>query len=138
MTTKKQGGYKNPPKEHQWQPGQSGNPSGKKKGTKKACQPLTKMLAEELDYNVKVTENGKTKMTPTGRALARTYMRNAIKAPLKQQGEAIKLMHALGVIDLQKMAVEDSDDFEGYFSEEDLRLLKITQDELRESGDWED
>ena len=44
-----------PPKEHQFQPGQSGNPNGRPKGSKNVHQVLSKILNEQ----VTVTDAGK-------------------------------------------------------------------------------
>jgi len=129
MSTEKQGGYGKPPKAHQWQPGQSGNPSGKKKAVaKKEGLTLLEMLAEEIGHSVQVTENGKKCMAPNGKVLVRTFMINLIKAPLKHQTEAIKLMYDLGVFDLQKTLFENIDDFVDPFSETERRYIKFMQD----------
>lgn len=129
MSTEKNGGYGKPPKAHQWQPGQSGNPSGKKKAAAKTCLPLPEMFAEELARGINFSENGKSKMAPTARALVRTYIHNTLKAPLKQQGEAIKLLIALGVIDIQNTSFENyDDDFVPPFSETERRYIKFMQD----------
>lgn len=49
------GGYGRPPKQHQFKPGQSGNPKGRPKGSRN----LVKILDDELDQKVPVTEGGK-------------------------------------------------------------------------------
>jgi len=41
-------GYKKPPKQHQFQPGQSGNPKGRPKGTKNLATDLAEELAETI------------------------------------------------------------------------------------------
>lgn len=44
-------GYKNPPKDTQWKPGQSGNPSGKKKKEVSIADKLKKLAAKEIVVN---------------------------------------------------------------------------------------
>ncbi len=41
-------GYKDPPKEHQFKPGQSGNPRGKPKGSRDIKTILTELLQTEV------------------------------------------------------------------------------------------
>jgi hypothetical protein len=48
-------GYGRPPKHTQFKPGQSGNPKGRKEGSKNTST----VLAEELNRRTSVTENGK-------------------------------------------------------------------------------
>lgn len=58
-------GYGNPPEQHRWQKGTSGNPKGKAPGTKS----LHTLIEMELDEKIEVTERGK-KRTYTKRRLA--------------------------------------------------------------------
>jgi Family of unknown function (DUF5681) len=50
-------GYRRPPRNRQFKPGQSGNPTGRPKGAKN----FATALAEELDAPITATENGKRK-----------------------------------------------------------------------------
>jgi hypothetical protein len=50
-------GYGKPPKANQFKPGQSGNPAGRKKGSKN----LSTLLRDALEVQVTVTENGRTR-----------------------------------------------------------------------------
>lgn len=47
----KRTGYKNPPAEHQWAPGQSGNPSGRPKKKTTAHQDIANVLFEPIHIN---------------------------------------------------------------------------------------
>lgn len=52
-------GYKNPPVEHQFKKGQSGNPSGRPKGSKGIKAKIVELLDNEINLN---REEGATKM----------------------------------------------------------------------------
>ena len=58
-------GHSKPPKEHQFKPGQSGNPKGRPKGSKN----LATDVSEELSETVPVREGGKVKHITKQRAL---------------------------------------------------------------------
>jgi hypothetical protein len=138
MTIENKAGYGNPPKAHQWQPGQSGNPSGKKKGAIKLnAKSLQDTLAMVLQEKVVMTIAGKKQKATYGEVLIRKLLNNLVGADLKLQVETLKNLVLMGAIDLQNIPAEFEDEIQEWFSEEDRRLLKITQDALRETGDWD-
>ncbi|WP_421693890.1 DUF5681 domain-containing protein [Aestuariivirga sp.] len=55
-------GYKNPPREHRFKPGQSGNPAGKRKNKvfKLMVDPIMQMIHDEAHRPVTVREGSKT------------------------------------------------------------------------------
>jgi hypothetical protein len=68
-------GYGRPPAEHQFRPGQSGNPSGRPKG----ARSFKSDLRDELDEVVSITDdNNKTIEVTKQRAIIRTLLRMAI------------------------------------------------------------
>lgn len=73
-------GYGKPPKHSRWKPGQSGNPKGRKKGSR----GLKTDLRAELNSKVAVTENGKTvnltKQQVVLKALASKAARGDVRA----------------------------------------------------------
>lgn len=71
-------GYRRPPKKHQWQPGQSGNKSGRPK--RKAT--LQEALIRELARLIVVTENGKKTKMPMSTAIAKQLVRKAASGDL--------------------------------------------------------
>ena len=53
-------GYGRPPKETRFQPGKSGNPAGRRKGSR----TVGAILTDIIEQKVPVTENGKTRRMP--------------------------------------------------------------------------
>jgi hypothetical protein len=69
------GGYGNPPKKHRWPKGQSGNPKGKKPGTKS----LHTLIEQELDIVVEVTERGKKRKYTKRQLTAKRIVNKAVE-----------------------------------------------------------
>lgn len=110
-------GYGRPPKKHQWQPGQSGNKSGRPK--RKAT--LQETLAKELARVIVVTENGKRTKMPMSTAIVKQLIRKAASGDLG----AFKQCIAIGASGGDDQLSRDMLDM----FEEDQRLL----DELKKS-----
>ena len=68
-------GYKNPPKETQFKPGQSGNPKGRPKGARN----LKTDLMEELGEKIVVTENGQQRTISKQQALVKAMLAKGMK-----------------------------------------------------------
>ena len=135
MRTEDQIGYGKPPKKSQWQPGQSGNPSGKKKGApKKEAQSFQDTLAILLQETIMMTIDGKKQKVSLGEVLARKILNNLMHASLKQQVESLKQLAGMGAIDIQNIWPGHENSFFDPFTEYERRLLKITQDELNGCG----
>ena len=125
-------GYKNPPKANQWKAGQSGNPSGKKKTTNKPSEAFNKILAKLLQEHTEITIAGKKQKVSLAELWLRKLLHNGINAPLGQQVLALKQLVSLGLIDPQgDMFDQVEADFDP-FTEEHKRLLKITQEALKD------
>ena len=72
-------GYKKPPKAHQFKPGQSGNPSGRRK-----AQPtFANDLADELRKSITLHEKGREKKITKQRAFIKTLTALAIKGDIR-------------------------------------------------------
>ena len=68
-------GYGRPPQHTRFQPGRSGNPKGRPKGSKN----FSTVFDEELAQPVTLIENGKRKRMPKGRALVKQSINKALE-----------------------------------------------------------
>ncbi len=71
-------GYCRPPKQHQFKPGQSGNPKGRSKG----APTLQEVMAKEAAKHVKVKQGDKITSVPKLEALARRVFNKALEGDL--------------------------------------------------------
>ena len=67
-------GYGRPPQHTRFQPSRSGNPKGRRKGSKN----LSTLFAEELAQTVTLTENGKRKKVSKRQALVKQAINKAL------------------------------------------------------------
>jgi hypothetical protein len=72
-------GYGRPPKRTRFQPGKSGNPKGRPKGSK----ALQTLVQEELKARIPVTEGGVTKRMSKGQAIVKRLFSGALKGELR-------------------------------------------------------
>jgi hypothetical protein len=72
-------GYKRPPKHTQFQPGQSGHPSGRKKGVRNF---KTDLIAE-LQERIPIRENGREMRITKQRAFIKALVAAAIKGDMR-------------------------------------------------------
>lgn len=72
-------GYARPPKEHQFRPGQSGNPSGRPK----SVRSFKSDLRDELGELVSVSDGNNTVEVTKQRAIIKTMLRLAIDGDLR-------------------------------------------------------
>ena len=72
-------GYGRPPAEHQFRPGQSGNPNGRPKG----AQSFKSDLRDELAELVSVRDDGKSVEVTKQRALIKVLLRMALAGELR-------------------------------------------------------
>jgi len=72
-------GYARPPKEHQFRPGQSGNPSGRPKGTRS----FKSDLRDELGELVSVSDGDNTVEVTKQRAIIKKMLRQALDGDLR-------------------------------------------------------
>ena len=75
-------GYGRPPMGHRFQPGVSGNPGGKKKGTPN----LDTLIARELDEKVEVRDNGVVKKLTKREVGVKAMVNKAVQADIKAWG----------------------------------------------------
>ncbi len=80
-------GYKRPPKATQFKAGQSGNPKGRRKGSR----PVGAVLQDIIQQKVSVTEGGKTRRIPALEVIIRRLTNDAMRS----DAGAIKLLLSL-------------------------------------------
>ena len=126
MTDKKPVGYGNPPKNTQFKPGQSGNPTGRPKGTKN----LRTDLSEELAEKIAVTEGGQQLVISKQRAMLKALMAKSIKGDTSAARALINLIVGLEMVDVKDKQSEPlgSDDLE-ILAEFKKRLIRRDSDE---------
>jgi hypothetical protein len=72
-------GYGKPPRGHQFQPGQSGNPKGRPKGTKNTAT----LLREILDRKVEMRIGGRIRKVSVREAMLTRFAETALKGDIK-------------------------------------------------------
>jgi hypothetical protein len=80
-------GYRKPPKDSQFKPGQSGNPSGKRKGARN----FSTELIEELNETISVSIDGHAHTITKQRALAMALVSAAINGDLRAAAFVISI-----------------------------------------------
>jgi uncharacterized protein DUF5681 len=114
-------GYGKPPREHQFQKGQSGNPRGRTKGARN----LKTDLAEELAETLTIRENGKTRKISKRRAMIKSTMAKALKGDPR----AIKLvLDMIGSTGLESDQTGDPDNQD--LSAVDREILEAFADKV--------
>jgi hypothetical protein len=88
-------GYGRPPKKHQFKPGQSGNP----KGRKKKSRGMKTLLRQELTETVRITEDGKQRSISKMELLIKRLVEQGAKGDHRSIVEAIKLGSAVFGLD---------------------------------------
>jgi Family of unknown function (DUF5681) len=86
-SSKKEIGYRRPPRATQFKKGESGNPRGRPKGSRN----IGKVLLDVTGQKIAVTENGRTRRMPALEVMLRRLASDAIK---NDQG-ALKLFFSL-------------------------------------------
>jgi hypothetical protein len=116
-------GYKKPPKAHQFKPGESGNPSGRRK-----AQPtFASDLADELRESITLHEKGREKKITKQRAFIKTLTALAIKGDIR----AINALVACA----RNFAPEDADAKAEELDPADLDILEKFVQRKREAAE---
>ena len=117
-------GYKKPPKQGQFKPGQSGNPKGRPKG----LQNLSSDLQEELEQKILITENNKSQEVTKQRAMLKTLFAKALKGNVQATHVLIDLILGL------EQANRHHPDGVALSEEDQAILAAYTQQLLGEKG----
>lgn len=105
-------GYGKPPKQYQFKPGQSGNPKGRKKGSR----GLKTDLGAELRSKVPVTENGKTRQLTKQQLVLKAMVTKAAKGDTKAAAHVLSMT-------MQMFGIEDERTGKSQLSAADEALL---------------
>ncbi len=87
-------GYKRPPMEHCFRPGQSGNPTGKRK-MRATTESVTDIVVREAYRMVQLREGDKIISLPAIQAAMRSHMISAAKGDQKALTHAYALIHRI-------------------------------------------
>ena len=97
-----------PPKAHQWPKGVSGNPAGRKKGSR----GLKTDLKAELNSRITITENGKTITLTKQQVILKALATKAAKGDVKAANSIVALtiqMHGIEDVREGKSQISDAD-----------------------------
>ncbi|MCB2072724.1 MAG: hypothetical protein KDE49_03335 [Novosphingobium sp.] len=122
-------GYGKPPANHQWKPGESGNPKGRPK-KKVMPKSIPEYIAEALTETVNLKIDGSVKTVPMSKGLAKSLVRDLMTSSPKDKIKLLEMMEKLGVFQLLQNMAEDASRDEpaiGCLSEEEKELLAIAR-----------
>jgi hypothetical protein len=85
-------GYKRPPRHTRFPPGVSGNPSGRRKGSKNIRSIFEKILGEEISLR----EGSVTKKITKAEAVVRSLVISAMKGDSRSQQNLFRLAEQIG------------------------------------------
>ena len=116
-------GYGKPPKHTRFQPGQSGNPRGRPKGTKN----LKTDLMEELGEKILVREGDHARQVSKQRALVKALLTRALKGDVRAANLLLSMMMRL--LDTGEGAPEEVEDL----YPDELEVLEAYKERLTRS-----
>jgi hypothetical protein len=111
-------GYRCPPKATQFTAGKSGNPKGRRKGSR----PVGAVLQEIIQQRVSVTENGKTRRIPALEVMLRRLANDA----MRNDQRAIKLL--LSLVDRYAESPETARQFREMLAEDEAILAQYLRE----------
>ena len=120
-------GYGKPPKRSQFRRGESGNPTGRPKGTKN----LVTLLEKSLQEKVVINENGVRKKITKGEAAIKQLVNKATLGDLA----AFRLLSALVT---SAGSTGPADPGNGAPAESDQKIMKRLIDKMQKSGEVKD
>lgn len=118
-------GYKKPPREHQFKPGNNANPKGRPKGSKN----LSTMLSEALSEKVAVRDKGKTrKMTKGEIGFARSVNKFA------ETGDPRFIAHFARLLPSQPPATRQDVPLTGVEDPSSVAMIAFLEEVVRSGG----
>jgi hypothetical protein len=118
-------GYGRPPRKHQFQPGQSGNPRGRKRG----ARGVKAQLREQLNEMVEISQNGRTRKVPIKIVVLKSLIAKAAKGDWRAADRVVQYM-------IQVEGLEDERDHSQRLSAADEQILNrlLGEDSATPSG----
>ena len=129
-------GYKNPPKDTQFKPGQSGNPKGRPKGARN----LKTDLMEELGEKIVVTENGQQRTISKQQALVKAMMAKGMQGDITAGRAIFNLALGFEQVSSQErisLVMTEDDDAVMQAFKEKVRKDILTEEEPDEADEEE-
>ena len=127
-------GYGKPPQHTRFKKGESGNPTGRPKGSKN----LTTLLEKELKQRVVVTENGRRRSITKQEAMVKHLVNKAVSGdrPLMQLLlEEIRLLEARAASSPSDASIDEADrEVMRQIQERMRRLMKGEEEDARGNG----
>lgn len=96
-------GYKSPPVQTRFQPGQSGNPSGRPKGVQNFRTLFNKILNEKIA----VREGSEVRKVSKAEAILRTVVVGALKGDVRHTAMLVKLAEQAGGLEEERTAITE-------------------------------
>jgi hypothetical protein len=99
-----------PPKEHQFKPGQSGNPQGAKRKAPSLAPDLKKLLEQALDKKITITQGEKKRTLTLFTAGIEQLVKQFVKGDRHARKELFALAQLVGLdlLGIQKKALEEA------------------------------
>jgi hypothetical protein len=96
-------GYKRPPLHTRFKPGQSGNPSGRAKGSQNIRTLFTKIMREK----VSIREGASVRQVSKAEAILRGMIVSALKGDAKSAGAVLRIAEQLGEFNEEKPQITE-------------------------------